>query len=483
MDVSRATNNSLVVTRRQVLGLGLTGAGIAGLTLAGCAGRLWSPEFTIESLLADRPLYIAHRGSGDNWTEHTMKAYSESVASGVKALEISVNATADGILLCHHDPTLTRMAGVDTTISRVAYKSIAGIQLNARAWLGADTPLEPLAKLSDVLDRFAASHVIFIEDKQGTNTQALLELMDSYPRSTSHFVWKQPATARSGAEIATHGYKIWGYFSLDETALFPELAPTLDFLGLYFTAPDAATRSLVDYGKPVIAWEVHTRSVRDHLLALGVQGMMCSNIPYVTSSGQRSTKDSFATGMRAAGDLPWVQDKGWGVQPVLDSTTATAQIATPVNCSYQMGSLAPISADTFSITVELRWPERLPPDSASAGVAFGQSSDAPYRVHIPSDVGGYHLILRPNGELVLFIRDPGDTDGRRLVSVMTAPVTMGEWVTMKIDVGPAEIQISRDGVPGWLVATQEATYRGRYFSLCKNYVGAVPVEFRAVGVS
>ena len=80
------------------------------------AGAVAAPgdtgPFTVASLLAAPSFFVAHRGSGDNWPEHTMRAYKGSAAAGLKAIEVSVSATSDGVLVCHHDLNTQRVTGI-----------------------------------------------------------------------------------------------------------------------------------------------------------------------------------------------------------------------------------------------------------------------------------------------------------------------------------------------------------------------------------
>ncbi|WP_081801674.1 glycerophosphodiester phosphodiesterase [Arthrobacter sp. 9MFCol3.1] len=469
------------LSRRQAILLGASGLFLAGCTPA--RPPVETPEIhTVATLFETNRFFVAHRGSGDNWPEHTMQAYVQSVNFGVPALEVSVNATKDGVLVCHHDQSALRVTGQDRKVADLTYAELSGLRVDARAWLGPSTALEPIPKLRDVLDRFAASHVIFIEDKQGTNTRTLLDLMDSYPNSTEHFIWKQPAPALQVAAAAKRGYKTWGYFMPDAIPRLDELAAGFDYLGVYHTADDATVSKVVAYGKPVICWEIHTRSAANRITSLGVQGLMCSNIPYVTSASAEP-KDSFSTGSRAAGDLPWTVDQGWGAQPVIDAASASVVLDKSENFSYRLGSMGPVTKEIHSISFEMCWPQELPSNLQHAGIAFGQQDDTPYRVLVPSSVGGYHLIIRPAGELVLYRRDPGNPAGTRLQTIATSPIKPGEWLHFKIDVTPSSIRFSRvDGV-GWSGETMDREYRGGYISLCKDYPAPVPVQFRGVSVT
>ncbi|MCC9198002.1 glycerophosphodiester phosphodiesterase family protein [Arthrobacter sp. zg-Y820] len=478
------------LSRREVLALGA-----AGLVLTACDNRADAdasdgsgtpepaPVHTIESMLAAAPFLVAHRGSWDNWPEHTMAAYRGAVNAGAVALEVSVSATSDGKLVCHHDLNTKRTTGRMLMIKDSTYAQLSELVVDARAWLGPKAGTEKIPLLKDVLDAFAASHVIFIEDKQGTNTRALLDLMDTYPESRSHLIWKQSAEAAQIDAATKRGYASWGYFTAEQLDLVPKLAGQFTYLGVHHSASDAEIADVVAIGKPVICWEAHTRELRDRLLALGVSGVMCANLPYLATDEPVATADSFGEGIRAPGDLPWMVGQGWNLQPELKLAGGTLLMSAAANSSYRMGSLCPVRREIYSIHFDMRWPVALPDDDTlHAGMAFGQEDDRPYRVLIPSDVGGYHLVVRPTGEMTLLLRSPGEPGGLRLSAVDTAPVKAGEWMSFKIDIAPDSVRFSRLDGAGWAGITSNRKYRGGYFSLARNYSDDYPVEFRKVKV-
>lgn len=470
-------------TRREVLLLASS-----GVLLAGCSTEQPDTKAavtnTVAALLSSTPFYIAHRGSMDDWVEHSAEAYSQSIAIGAKAIEVSVSSTSDGQLVCHHDLNTLRMTGQSLEIAQVPYTTIKDLQNDARPWLGPNSLLLPIPLLRDVLDAHARNNVIFIEDKQGTNTKALLDLMDRYPNATEHFVWKQSAMVDKHVEAAARGYLTWGYFTSDdfESIEKGKLSSFDDFdlFGIYHTAPDATIKKLVAGGKPVICWEVHTRWMRDRLLRLGVSGMMCSNVPYVTTNVARAVTDQFATGLRGFGDLPWAL--AWTHQPVILPKTSSILLNHDDKASYCMGSMCPVSADSYAIEFEMRWPDKGPRDGDHAGLAFGQRDDSPYRVREPSVLGGYHLVLRSNGELELFGRQSHAIHGYSLGKAATNRPVTGEWMKFRIDISPTSIRCRRTDGKGGVITADSDVYRGGYFSLCRNYYGFPPVEFRGVVV-
>lgn len=437
---------------------------------------------TADTFFSRPEFFIAHRGSYDNWPEHTMRAYSGSVSAGAEAIELSVNATSDGVLVCHHDPTTARNADKLVTIGTTTFAKLSEVVVDARDWLGPKTPLEPIPQLKEVLDAFAATRVLLIEDKQGDNTAPLLDLMDSYPDAKQHLIWKQWAGAGQWEAAKDRGYLRWGFFTLDILDRIDELAPRFDYLGVPTTATDEQVKAVVATGKPVIGYEVHTRSMRARLKSLGVQGIMCSNLPYVTSDAG-VTSDAFGTGLRAAGDLPWTVSKGASYQPAIDVLTSSLSIEHVGVQSYSMGSMCPVAGDTYTLSFQIRWPDALPKTGQHVGVAFGLEDDQPYRVLVKSAIGGYHMIIRSNGLMELYRRDAETESGTQLAVVPTGTPEPGQWMTFEIVVSPERIRVIREGLATWQFEVDEPTYRGKYFSLCKNYEASTPAEFRAISIA
>src|SRR3990167_832422 len=70
---------------------------------------------------------IAHRGAHDHgkkiW-ENTLQAFEQAEALGCWGIEFDVSSTADGVLVVHHDPTLTRLWGSPEAIIDLTYDAL-----------------------------------------------------------------------------------------------------------------------------------------------------------------------------------------------------------------------------------------------------------------------------------------------------------------------------------------------------------------------
>jgi len=445
---------------------------------------------TISELLERTPFYVAHRGSGDNFVEHTLDAYERSVAAGALAVEISVHATSDGVLVCHHDSNLRRMTGVEAEIESMTWAELSVIENDARGWLGAGAALQPIPRLDTVLARIGYRTVVFIEDKQGGNAPAILDLVEERDGSRERTVWKQAAgTAGPNMEARARGYLTWGYFAGSPEEPIEQIAPLFDLVGVKSDSPDAVLTRVVASGRPVMAWEVHRRSVRDRLVSFGVQGMMCSNLPYVTGVVAPTATDAFATGLRGAGDLPpttWKTDPT--LQPRITPAARSIRLASPSQTTYLMGSLGTLPMGRAKVEFSLRWPDASPTGADSAGIGLAPD-DAPLAADVASgpalDLGysraSIHLTLDGMGTLTLSGRT---AEGNFLDAATTSTPAprSGQWVELSAEIGPSGITISRRGTGGRLAAPGIG-WAGGYLSLVRSGLGIGDVEFRHVSIS
>lgn len=243
-------------------------------------------SFRIADLLATSPFYIAHRGGGDNWPEHTMRAYKNAAHYGMKAIEVSVNISSDAVMFCHHDTTTTRMTGTALTFSTATAAQIEALTNTAALTDLPSQPRPPIPRLTDVLAAYSGNRVLFIEPKTGGAWQSnLIALIKTYPDITNRIVWKNPITSGfSGAKTA--GFTTWGYLMQNDAAHADwqtlVAKADVDWIGVSHTATDQYISDVValatSLGKRVIMWEIHTIADRDRAAALGVVGMMTSNL-------------------------------------------------------------------------------------------------------------------------------------------------------------------------------------------------------------
>ena len=59
-------------------------------------------------LAGGNPLVMAHRGGQGLWPPNTLFAFERAVEMGADILEMDIHASADGVLIVHHDDTVDR---------------------------------------------------------------------------------------------------------------------------------------------------------------------------------------------------------------------------------------------------------------------------------------------------------------------------------------------------------------------------------------
>jgi glycerophosphoryl diester phosphodiesterase len=69
---------------------------------------------------------IAHRGASREAPENSLRAFARAVALGAQGIELDVHATADGVVVCHHDPDIDGRPIAATPAAALAGVTVQG---------------------------------------------------------------------------------------------------------------------------------------------------------------------------------------------------------------------------------------------------------------------------------------------------------------------------------------------------------------------
>lgn len=204
----------------------------------------------------------AHRGGSADFQEFSLHAYTQSVLRGMRALEVSLARTSDGVWFGLHDSTLDRTSGTTGGWDPAAHTwdEVQRYSINLAGLSSAQAP-QPYMRVEQLLDAYGSSHVILIDPKNAISSRtALLAIMNSYSAAVrSRLIAKFYCTGTSwGADARAAGYLTWGYYYQGDVSLLPTTQSYWDMLGMDYTADQASWDAAKSYGKKVMAHTVAT---------------------------------------------------------------------------------------------------------------------------------------------------------------------------------------------------------------------------------
>lgn len=428
------------------------------------------PTASVTDYLNLNPFTCAHRGAGSDFgPEHTMEAYSQAVAAGAPAIEISCDITSDGVLVCFHDTSLDRMTDYTGSCQDYTYAQLSNIvKVNGKDHLGDGWPYVTIPKLGDVLDAFMGKVVIFLEPKTNAASAKLTGgwLEAKYPDIADQVIWKVYYTNTTKAWAQSKGMRVWSY--IDATTTMLQMDPhdaNTDFWGVPHTATDAKILEVIARpgGKAVMVWEVHRFYDVTRFTGLGVRGLMQSRWGYLNVSNNNVPADQFHTKINTGGYIG-VDATNPNYSLKYDAS-ARAYISQIPNNAVLMGKhKIPPSSTSYTIKFSFTWAS-IPGTNLHSGIAFEKVDDRPYIFSAANATGGYHIVFRNNGAMQIYRHDAGVTTGVQLANVATVTPIAGAKMDFEVAVSPTTITCTRlDGVGAPFVATtSDTTYRNNKF--------------------
>jgi glycerophosphoryl diester phosphodiesterase len=206
----------------------------------------------------------------------TLYAYEQSAMLMMRSMEISVWRSADGVFVCSHDQNTSRVTGTSMDIPTSNWSAISALMVNPVGTDNQAQPARPICRIEEVLSHFGLTHVLFVEDKSGSNGSALLDILDAYGGATHH-IWKMYGVSVNNvqrAQAQARGYKTWGYYFLADNANIASTAASWDLIGLDFNMSDAQITAAVGLGRPAVGHIIANTTQRDRMLSLGCIGVV-----------------------------------------------------------------------------------------------------------------------------------------------------------------------------------------------------------------
>lgn len=227
---------------------------------------------SIDAMVAQKGFLVAHRGGSASWPEMSMRAYTNAVAHGAGALEVSAGRTSDGVWVLAHDQNLKRVdpAAPDTPIAQMTWAEVQRYR----------TAGERILRIEEYLEAYGRSHVTVLDPKYSATQWAdLARLLPSDAKS--RVIWKSAGDATwLAAQWKAAGWRCWGYAYAQHASdgSLAKLAPSWDYIGFPWDAPALAWKVATSFGKPVWAHICPTKAAYDQGLQNGAVGCMVSGV-------------------------------------------------------------------------------------------------------------------------------------------------------------------------------------------------------------
>lgn len=423
----------------------------------------------IADFIATTPFAIAHRGSGGEFPEHTLRAFEAALAAGAQAIEVSVHTTADGVPVAFHDSTLDRVTDHTGPIADWTYGALREqVKVNTRGLLGSGWGLQDIPTLEEVMTALYGRCVIFLEAKSNASIPIVQDLLlTRYPGAQRSVVWKNYYQSTSFTWAQNNGFTVWGYVDAGTTdGELDTYDALIDMWGVPIGMSDTRIGDVVARGKPVICWEVHRHSEITRLAGLGVDGYMQSQWIYLNKNLTLAV-DLFDSEISQPGTLGLANyDPAYALQ--YDGSGGAYLDQVP-NDSVLMGGHKAPADDGYIIAFSMKW-DSLPSPTLHSDVAFGKASDDEYQFSASNDSGGYHAVLRANGDIQIYRHDAGVTSGTQLGSTSTETPQAGVYMDFEIEVTATQVILRRTDVGPYTLTVDNTEHRGRYWHVSSGSV-------------
>ncbi|MBN6051513.1 glycerophosphodiester phosphodiesterase [Nonomuraea sp. RK-328] len=233
------------------------------------------------------PLAFAHRGGAAEGAENSAAAFERAVRLGYTYLETDARATADGVLLAFHDPTLDRVTDRRGRLAELPYREAARARIGGEheiplledllgTWPEARFNIDvkeagAIAPLTDAIRRTNAYERICLTS---FSDERLLMARAALGREVCSALGPRGVAALRAA-ASTSGYG--RLLTRLSRAGVPCAQVPMGFRGLRVTT-SRLVRTAHAIGMQVHVWTVNDRARMDQLLDLGVDGIMTDDI-------------------------------------------------------------------------------------------------------------------------------------------------------------------------------------------------------------
>ncbi len=227
-------------------------------------------------LTVAEPLAFAHRGGASAHPENTALAFEHAVGLGYTHLETDVHVTADGVAVAFHDHSLDRVTDRTGEISELSWVEVAQARVDGE---------HPICRLDELLGSFPDTY-FNLDPKHDAAVQPLVDVLARTGATTRVCVCSfsgrrtRQVKRKVGAELCTGAGPAEVVGALIRGWRVPTLGDGSDVLQVPtgYSRIRIVTQRFVDAahrsGKHVHVWTIDDPDEMNHLLDIGVDGIM-----------------------------------------------------------------------------------------------------------------------------------------------------------------------------------------------------------------
>jgi glycerophosphoryl diester phosphodiesterase len=221
-----------------------------------------------------RPLVISHAACGGHAPENTLAGVRKALSLGVDAIEIDVQASADGVPILMHDLTVDRSTNGSGTVAKLSLVDLQSL----------DAGGEPVPTLSEVLELTAGKAVLVIEIKQPGIEESIAAVVHERDVLRDVMAWSFFPQALEGMRKAEPRIPAGLLLSAESMAKWPVMREVALRLGLQAVSvfcesiDEEIARDCQRSGLALYAWTVDGKRELARLIELRIDGL-CTNFP------------------------------------------------------------------------------------------------------------------------------------------------------------------------------------------------------------
>jgi glycerophosphoryl diester phosphodiesterase len=225
------------------------------------------------------PELVAHRGASRERPENTLAAFAVALDQRAEAIELDVHATADGVVVVHHDPVPHGLYP-DGRRERGPIAELRYVELSTLRTAG-----EAIPTLRDVLALVGDRATVYVEIKGAGIEQLVIDVVRASEARCAIHSFDHAAIAR----VRTLAPEIPRGLLFEEGGIDVMLR-TMESHDARYLWPAASLidAALVDAahsaGRRVIAWTVNESRLARTLATLGVDALCTDDVPMITAA-------------------------------------------------------------------------------------------------------------------------------------------------------------------------------------------------------